>query len=41
MILVFMNITMNAIGFYNAGRAKMNIKDSMKQILTIDYYNLY
>lgn len=35
MILVFMNITMNTIGFYNAGRAKMNIKDSMRQILTM------
>lgn len=35
MILVFMNITMNTIGFYNAGRAKMNIKDSMEQIFTM------
>ena len=35
MILVFMNITMNTIGFYNAGRAKMNIKDSMRQIFTM------
>lgn len=35
MILVFMNITMNTIGFYNAGRAKMNIKDSMHQIFTM------
>ncbi|MEY8000937.1 AEC family transporter [Clostridium sp. Mt-5] len=35
MILVFMNITMNTIGFYNAGRANMNIKDSMHQIFTM------
>jgi len=34
-ILVFMNITMYTIGFYNAGRAKMNIKDSIHQILTM------
>ena len=35
MILVFMNVTMNTIGFYNAGRAKMNIKASMHQIFTM------
>ncbi|PRR85911.1 AEC family transporter [Clostridium luticellarii] len=35
MILVFMNVTMNTIGFYNAGRANMNIKDSMHQIFTM------
>lgn len=35
MILVFMNITMNTIGMYNAGRAKMNIKDSMHQIFSM------
>lgn len=35
MILVFMNITMNTIGFYNAGRAKMNIKASIRQIFTM------
>lgn len=35
MILVFMNVTMNTIGFYNAGRAKMNIKASMQQIFTM------
>jgi len=34
-IMVFMNITMNTIGFFNAGRAKMNIKESMYQILTM------
>jgi len=34
-ILVFMNISMNTIGFYNAGRAKMNIKDSIRQILAM------
>lgn len=35
MILVFMNITMNTIGFYNAGRANMNIKASLHQIFTM------
>ena len=35
MILVIMNITMNTIGFYNAGRAKMNIKASLHQIFTM------
>lgn len=35
MILVFMNVTMNTIGFYNAGRAKMNIKASIHQIFTM------
>lgn len=35
MILVFMNVTMNTIGFYNAGRAKMNIKASLRQIFTM------
>lgn len=35
MILVFMNVTMNTIGFYNAGRANMNIKQSMHQIFTM------
>ena len=34
-ILVFMNVTMNTIGFYNAGRAKMNIKASMHQIFSM------
>ncbi len=34
-ILVFMNITMNTIGFYNAGRAKMNIKDSIHKIFAM------
>lgn len=34
-ILVFMNISMYSIGFYNAGRGKMNIKDSMHQIFTM------
>ena len=28
-VLVFMNMTMNTIGFYNAGRAKMDIKNSI------------
>jgi len=35
MILVFMNVTMNTIGFYNAGRAKMNIKASMHKIFSM------
>lgn len=30
-----MNITMNTIGFYNAGRAKMKVKESMHQIFTM------
>ena len=34
-ILVFMNLTMNTIGFYNAGRATMNFKDSIRQILSL------
>ncbi|HYE09743.1 MAG TPA: AEC family transporter [Patescibacteria group bacterium] len=34
-ILVFMNLTMNTIGFYNAGRASMNFKDSIKQIFSL------
>ncbi len=34
-IMVFMNVTMNTLGFYNAGRAKMNIRDSMRQILSM------
>lgn len=34
-ILIFMNVTMNTIGFYNAGRAKMTVKDSFYQILTM------
>lgn len=34
-ILVFMNLTINTIGFYNAGRATMNIKDSFRQIFSL------
>jgi malate permease and related proteins len=34
-IMVFMNLTINTIGFYNAGRATMNIKDSIKQIFSL------
>jgi predicted permease len=34
-ILVFMNLTINTIGFYNAGRATMNIKDSIRQIFSL------
>lgn len=35
MILVFMNVAMYTIGFYNAGRGKMNINDSMRQIFSM------
>ncbi|MDF2889887.1 MAG: transporter [Clostridia bacterium] len=34
-ILVFMSLTMNTIGFYNAGRASRNLKDSIKQIFSL------
>ncbi|RNC62839.1 MAG: hypothetical protein AWM53_01862 [Candidatus Dichloromethanomonas elyunquensis] len=34
-ILMFMNISMNTLGFYNAGKAKRNIKDSIRQIFTM------
>ncbi|WP_411682338.1 AEC family transporter [Clostridium thailandense] len=34
-ILMFMNITMYTIGFYNAGRGKLDIKDSMRQIFSM------
>lgn len=34
-VLVFMNTTMNTLGFYYAGRAKMNFKDSIKKIFTM------
>jgi predicted permease len=34
-VLVFMNITMNTLGFFNAGRATMDVKDSLKQIFTM------
>lgn len=34
-IMVFMNLTTNTIGFYNAGRAKMNFKDSIRQIFSL------
>ncbi|ADY56462.1 Auxin Efflux Carrier [Syntrophobotulus glycolicus DSM 8271] len=34
-ILTFMNITMNTIGFYNAGKAKKDWKESVDQILTM------
>lgn len=35
MILVFTNVAMYTIGFYNAGRGKMNIKDSMHKIFSM------
>jgi len=31
-VMVLMNLTMNTIGFYNAGRATMNFKDSVRKI---------
>jgi predicted permease len=34
-VLVFMNITMNTIGFFNAGRAKMDIKNSIFKIFAM------
>ncbi|MDF2531155.1 MAG: transporter, partial [Clostridia bacterium] len=34
-ILVFMSLTMNTIGFYNAGRASRNLKDSIRQIFSL------
>lgn len=34
-VLVFMNITTNTIGFYNAGSAKMSLRDSLRQILSM------
>jgi len=33
--LVINNVTTNTVGFYNAGRATMTFKDSMKKILTM------
>jgi malate permease and related proteins len=35
MIMVFMDLTMNTLGFYNAGRAKRNFKSSVDQILSM------
>ena len=34
-ILVFANISMNTLGFYNAGRSKMNVRHSLKQIFSM------
>ena len=34
-ILMFQNIASNTLGFYYAGRAKMNLKDSLRQIFTM------
>lgn len=34
-VLVFMNLTTNTIGLYNAGRAKLNFKASMAQIFAM------
>ncbi|MBB6215405.1 hypothetical protein HNQ80_001494 [Anaerosolibacter carboniphilus] len=34
-VLVFMNVTMNTLGFYNAGSAKMKLKDSIRQIFSM------
>lgn len=35
MIVVFMNLTMNTLGFYNAGRATMNFKASIIKIFAM------
>lgn len=35
MILVLQNITTNTLGFFNAGRAKMDVKDSLKQVFAM------
>lgn len=35
MILVFTNVTVNTIGFYNAGRGKMSLKDSLHKIFSM------
>lgn len=35
MILVLTNVGMYTIGFYNAGRGKMNVKDSIRQIFSM------
>jgi malate permease and related proteins len=35
MIMVFMDLTMNTFGFYNAGRAKRNFKESIRQIFNM------
>ncbi|MDK2868208.1 MAG: malate permease [Clostridiales bacterium] len=34
-VMVFTNITINTFGFYNAGRATMSIKDTMKKIFSM------
>ncbi|MFT9493835.1 AEC family transporter [Anaerosolibacter sp.] len=34
-VLVFMNVTMNTLGFYNAGSATMKAKDSIKKIFSM------
>lgn len=34
-ILVFQNITTNTLGFYNAGRASLKAKDSIKKVLSM------
>ena len=34
-IMVFMNVSMNTIGLYNAGRAKMSFKNTMRKIMTL------
>jgi malate permease and related proteins len=34
-VLVFTNVTMNTIGFYNAGSANMKLKDSIRQIFSM------
>ncbi|MDR3564537.1 MAG: AEC family transporter [Negativicutes bacterium] len=33
MIMLFQNTTSNTLGFFNAGRAKLNVKDSLRKVL--------
>jgi len=34
-VLIFSNITINTVGFYNAGRASLSFKDALKKILSM------
>jgi predicted permease len=34
-ILMFVNLTLNTVGFYNAGSANMKLKDSLKKIFSM------
>jgi malate permease and related proteins len=35
MIMVFMNLSINTLGFYNAGRARNSFKDSIRQVFVM------